>query len=94
MISGELIFYSGAGLLVLTVLTAIVFYVKRPQYVPENVAFDERGSTQRFQNGYPTARLTKRWQKEPLILPETEKVPETGTANAETEKLNTLDHKK
>lgn len=38
MTTGQLIFFSGVGLLALTLILAIVFCIKKPQYIPENSA--------------------------------------------------------
>ncbi len=35
MTMGELLFYAGAALLVVTVLLAVLFLLRRPKYVPE-----------------------------------------------------------
>lgn len=61
MSTGEMIFYCGLGLLGATVLLAIVFWIAKPKYTPENVTY-EGGSqgTQRLRNGYPTDPLTIR----------------------------------
>lgn len=60
MTTGELVFYSGVGLLVFTLLLAVIFLIKRPQYVPEHLsnAADGTGSTQKLRSGYPTETLT------------------------------------
>lgn len=62
MTTGELIFTCGLGLLGLTVLLAILFLVKKPQYAPEKAVYAERISneTQKLRNGYPTDPLTVR----------------------------------
>lgn len=61
MTTGEIIFYSGLGLMVITAVLAIIFWFVKPQYKPENTAY-EGGSpgTQRLRSGYPTDRLTVR----------------------------------
>ena len=58
MTTGQLLFYSGAGLFILTILLAIVFVVKRPVYTPEN-AVNLEGKTESPRNGYLTEQLTK-----------------------------------
>ena len=93
MTTGEIIFYAGAALLVLTIILAVVFAVKKPQYKPENAAYigADAGSTQRLRNGYPTDRLTVRAEtKSELvsqtallderteILPQTDVLPQTA----------------
>lgn len=58
MTTGQLVFYSGLALLGLTIITAIIFLIKKPKYMPENVVNEKVGGrrTQRRQNGYPTER--------------------------------------
>lgn len=60
MSMGQLIFYSGVGLLVLTVILGIIFWVKKPQYIPSNASYDGSSdmNTRKLRNGYPTDRLT------------------------------------
>ena len=98
MTTGQIVFYSGVGLLVLTVLTAFIFYIKKPQYLPENAAYGGRGdgSTQKLRNGYSTERITKRWKKT-ASGPETEKMEsvkstetlqETSQISSQTETLD------
>ncbi len=79
MTTGQLIFYSGLALLCLTVLTAIVFIVKRPKYRPENAVYEsaEAGQTQRLRNGYPTERQTIRRDKSAEV-PEPTELIKTG----------------
>ena len=62
MTTGQMVFYSGAGLLVLTVLLAVFFAVKKPKYVPENAAHVSAGpqQTEQLRNGYPTDPVTRR----------------------------------
>lgn len=62
MTTGELVFYSGVGLLIFTLLLAVVFLIKRPKYVPEQLGHlpDGTGSTQKLRSGYPTDPLTHR----------------------------------
>ena len=62
MTTGQLVFDSGAGLLVLTVLLAVFFAVKKPKYIPENAAHTPVGpqQTEPLRNGYPTDPVTRR----------------------------------
>ena len=62
MTTGQLIFYCGVGLLILTVLAAIAFAVKKPKYMPEYSVYGsaETVHTQPFRNGYPTEKETIR----------------------------------
>ena len=92
MTTGEIIFYAGAALLVLTIILAVVFAIKKPQYKPENAAYIvSDAGTQRLRNGYPTDRLTVRAEtKSELvsqtallderteILPQTDVLPQTA----------------
>lgn len=65
MTTGTMIFFSGVGLLILTIILAIIFALKKPQYIPESAVYDGTvdGSTQKFRNGYPTDRMTIRREK-------------------------------
>lgn len=58
MTTGQLLFYSGAALLGLTLILLIVFLIKKPKYEPESAAYGAVGpnGTQNFRNGYPTVR--------------------------------------
>ena len=60
MTTGELVFYSGVGLLAFTVLLAVIFLIKRPKYVPESLSHipDGTGGTQKLRSGYPTETMT------------------------------------
>ena len=62
MTTGELVFYSGVGLLIFTLLLAVVFRIKRPRYVPEQLSHlpGGTGDTQKLRSGYPTDPLTHR----------------------------------
>lgn len=73
MTTGQLIFYSGMGLLVLTIILGIIFCIKKPRYIPENAAYDATGDrrTQKLHNGYPTDRLTIRREPERPASPGT-----------------------
>lgn len=73
MSTGQLIFYSGVGLLVLTIALGIVFWLRRPQYIPENADHDEDPSknTRKLRSGYPTNRLTVRREPKHPIISET-----------------------
>lgn len=67
MTTGQMMFYSGAGLLVLTVLLAVFFAVKKPEYIPENAAHTPAGpqQTEPLRNGYPTDPVTRRSREVP-----------------------------
>lgn len=58
MSTGQFIFYSGFALLGLTIIVAVVFLLKKPEYIPENAVCEsaEAGRTQRLQNSYPPER--------------------------------------
>lgn len=62
MTSGQLVFGCGVVLLGLTVLTAIVFVLKKPKYIPGNSIYEsaEAVHMQPFRNGYPTEKETIR----------------------------------
>ena len=62
MTTGQLIFYSGIVLLVLTIIVAIVFLIKKPKYVAENAANEsvESGDTRLLWNSYLTGYETIR----------------------------------
>lgn len=62
MTTGQLMFYGGIALLVLTILLAIIFIIIKPKYVPESSAYDgsDASRTQQLRSGYPTDRLTIR----------------------------------
>lgn len=80
MTTGQLLFYSGVALLVLTILLAAVFSVKKPRYDPETAdgGAGETGSTRKLRSGYPTDPLTirreGRAQAQPI--PGTDRLPE------------------
>lgn len=85
MTTGQLIFYSGIGLLIITIILGIIFWIKKPQYIPENAAYDATGNkrTQKLRSGYPTDRLTIRREPERPVSPGTVPLQE------ETERLTT-----
>ncbi len=61
MTTGQLLFYSGVGLLALTVILAIVFAVKKVKYTPSNTSLSsDPAQTQSLRSGYPTDPLTIR----------------------------------
>lgn len=87
MTTGELVFYSGIGLLALTVILAVLFAVKKPQYHPENAAMlSGDGQTAPLRNGYPTDRLTVRRDRTGTAGP-TERIAAEKTAPAAQETL-------
>jgi len=57
MTSGQILFTSGLVLLALTVVLAIIFALKKPQYKPENEAVKDSLNTQKLRNGYPTVQV-------------------------------------
>lgn len=61
MTTGEILFYSGVVLFVITIITAIVFSIKKPEYRPEKEIYrlNEAG-TEQLMNSYPTNPLTVR----------------------------------
>ncbi len=85
--TGEILFYSGAGLLGLTVLLTIIFIIVKPKYEPENGAYDsgDPGRTQRLRSGYTTDQInTGRPAPRPQVpaasMEETELLPRDSTA--------------
>lgn len=61
MTTGEILFYAGIALLVVTVGLIVFFLIKKPKYTPEDDPYfsgDDR--TQVLHNGYPTDPLTRR----------------------------------
>lgn len=89
MTAGHLLFYSGAGLLALTIVLAIVFVLKKPQYRPESEAYATPGGMQKFRNVYPTDPITIRRDK-----PEKDAdAPAEAKTEQETEKLTDASEK-
>lgn len=72
MTTGQIIFFCGVALLVLTIILAIVFIAKKPKYIPGNAIYSETDKgTQKLRNGYPTDRLTVRREPAHSINPDT-----------------------
>ena len=68
MTTGQLVFYSGIGLLIMTIALAILFAVKKPKYNPESIAYIEAdGNTKRLRSGYPTDCLTNCKETERMV---------------------------
>lgn len=68
MTMGNIVFCSGVGLLVFTIVLGIIFWIKKPQYIPGSAAYDGTANqhTQKLRSGYPTDRLTiRRESKQP-----------------------------
>ena len=68
MTTGQILFYSGAALLGLTLILLIIFLIKKPKYEPETAAYDGAvgpNGTQNFRNGYPTVRREQAQQTAP-----------------------------
>lgn len=83
MTTGQMLFVSGIVLLVFTIILGIIFWIKKPQYRPENVVYsggDER-NTQKLRNGYPTDPLTIRRESKQTAVrgEETELLSESQT---------------
>ena len=59
--TGELVFFSGVGLLLFTLVLAVIFAIKRPRYVPGELSPDQSppGSTQKLRSGFPTEAVTR-----------------------------------
>ena len=66
MTTGQVIFYSGVGLLIFTIVLGVAFWLKKPQYIPGNAAYDQGAdkNTRKLRSGYPTDHLTVR--REPV----------------------------
>lgn len=95
MTQGQMVFLSGTVLLIATIILAIIFLLKKPRYFPERFDGTDSGATSRFQNGYPTDRLTKRYPSvsgapvQPVVLKEeTELFQESSEPTEETERLS------
>lgn len=91
MSTGQLVFYSGVGLLVFTIVLGIAFWLKKPQYIPGNAAYDQGAdkNTQKLRSGYPTDHLTVRREPKQPIMSGTAALQES-TAQLETEQEDTL----
>lgn len=77
MTTGQLVFYSGVGLLALTILLAVVFAVKKPRYDPEAAGLGPgSGNTRKLRSGYPTDPLTIRREGGAASAAGTEHLPE------------------
>lgn len=79
MTPGSIVFFSGVGLMGLTLILGIVFFIKKPKYTPEKEVYNAQAAqaTRRLRNGYPTDPLTVRRE------PANKTVPiEEGVANA------------
>ena len=64
MTTGSIVFFSGAGLFVVTIILAIAFFIKRPEYEPEKAANDgKERRTQSARSGYLTNHLTERQEQ-------------------------------
>lgn len=91
MTTGQVIFYSGVGLLVFTIVLGIVFWLKKPQCIPGNAAYDQGAdkNTRKLRSGYPTDHLTVRREPEQPIMSGTAVLQES-TAQLVTEQGDTL----
>ena len=68
--TGQVIFYSGVGLLIFTIVLGVAFWLKKPQYIPGNAAYDQGAdkNTRKLRSGYPTDHLTVRREPEQPIM--------------------------
>lgn len=68
MTTGNIVFFSGAGLFVFAILLGIGFLIKKPKYEPEKTVYDGRGKRkkQSFRHAYQTERVTVQWEKPSL----------------------------
>lgn len=89
MTTGEIVFMAGAALLVLTVILAIVFLMRKPQYRPELESYAGPNSgTQPLRSGYATDTLALR-RGIPQIVEDqaTEILPVSGAVQDPTETM-------
>lgn len=87
MSTGQIVFYAGIGLLVVTIILAVIFMVKKPVYHPENAAVaGGENRTMPLRSGYPTDPLTRR-RDTPAAPAGTIPLQETEKLAQETEKL-------
>lgn len=97
MTTGQLVFSAGVALLLATIVLAVVFAVKKPQYTPETAVgkFCDN-QTAALRSGYPTDRLTQRRQPaapETVLLPAEEMAFSAPSAlSPETVLLETEDN--
>lgn len=85
MTTGQLLFYSGAALLAVTIILAVIFWKKKPEYHPENAVYEFAGmqKTQKLRSpSAPTAQqppeqeTAKATELMETSLVETELMPE------------------
>lgn len=90
MTTGQIVFFSGVALLVLTIILAIIFIIRKPKYIPGSAIYGEADrNTQKLHNGYPTDRLTIRREPARSINPDTA-VLSGGTARSTAEQTEKL----
>ncbi len=89
MTTGQLLFYGGVALLVLTVILAVIFIIAKPKYVPQTAAYggSDPGGTQRLRNGYPTDRVTVRRESSQPSAPAAGTLKETELFTGELTEL-------
>ena len=89
--TGQVIFYIGVGLLIFTIVLGGDFWLKKPQYIPGNAAYDQGAdkNTRKLRSGYPTDHLTVRREPEQPIMSGTAILQES-TAQLEIEQGDTL----
>ena len=74
----------GVGLLLLTIILAVVFAIKKPKYSPESAVVDGDGRTTPLRNGYPTEPMTIRRDSAPKEHTHRGQVTEVMSAPDET----------
>lgn len=76
MTPGSIVFFSGVGLMGLTLILGTVFFIKKPKYTPERRVYNEQAAqaTHRLRNGYPTDPLTVRREPARKTVPIEESV--------------------
>ncbi len=80
MTTGQMLFVSGSVLLVFTIILGVIFWIKKPQYRPENVVYcgGDTRHTQKLRNGYPTDPLTIHREPQMAVTPGIV-IPQDGT---------------
>lgn len=83
MTTGQLIYYSGIGLAVVTVIVVILFMIFRPKYKPGAATYlgNRTRATQRLRNGYPTDKMTRRRGKNNDSNEPTEIIADTNVSD-------------
>lgn len=80
MSAGQIVFMIGIGLLALTIILAIIFHLKEPQYIPGSAAYKNTGRTptQKPQSSYFAGGSAIHREPEEQAAPETVILDEEG----------------